>query len=89
MLKYLIDAEAVEVILKRIQNADEDIVEPGRLALLPAYRSSTVGSPGSRLLARHIISSAIAFYFYFFSVQHASTRSSPFTAKKSQKYSAS
>jgi len=67
LMKYLLDWQAVEVLVNRVRRAGERVVEPGRLALDPAYRA---GATGPRHLARHMIEGSVAFFF-FFRIEHA------------------
>jgi FixJ family two-component response regulator len=62
MQEYLVDRDAVSQLLERVA-AGEDVVEPGRLALLPAHREG--GAAGARHLARHMIEGSVSFFFFF------------------------
>ncbi len=59
LMEYLVDRDAVAALFQRLTARGERVVEPGRLALDPLWRSAN-----GFHLARHIIESAVAFFFF-------------------------
>ncbi len=70
LMEYLLDREAVAALAGHAASRGERVVEPGRLTLDPVLR-------GGRHLARHIVESAVAFFFFFLEIDNAILTCSP------------
>ncbi len=69
LLEYIPERVVVEQLVDDILSRGERVTEPSRLVLSPDFRSRAPGS--SQHLARQIIESAVAFFFFFFRIPHA------------------
>ena len=69
MLKYLVARDSVSRLREHLLAAGEDVVEPGRLALLPGHREG--GAHGARSLARHMIDGLVGHGFFLFRIMNA------------------
>jgi hypothetical protein len=68
LLEYLPERAAVSALVEALLARGEGVSEPSRLVLRQAYRARAIGARTP--LARHLIESAVAFFF-FFRIPHA------------------
>jgi hypothetical protein len=65
MLEYAPESEVIESLVRRLLESGRVVVEPGRLALDPKYRSS------ARRVSTHMIGAATAYAFVIYEISDA------------------